>query len=274
MDVMTKKKKIPLEQQIRHRINAGRVALKNQIDFFEKNLGLVTSEWKDDDTRVTFADFAISEKMFSELRASFPQDHFFSEESNPQDEAVTLEQPFAWVLDPIDGTNNYFLGVPICAISLALLHKGTPIYGFIYDSLRKRLIQGGPKFGLQDGCDRAKAEDEALDPKKTTVALHFPMKGEQLERLNPLLNTYRVRASGSAALNVAYAAIGKLSGTLDFKVKVWDIAAGYALMLAGGGEFRFIGEPAFPMKTFDVSGDYTPFYAGSKAVVEYLDGLL
>ena len=52
-----------LQQDIRHRINAGRVALLSQVDFFERNLGLIASEWKEDDTRVTFADFAISEKI-------------------------------------------------------------------------------------------------------------------------------------------------------------------------------------------------------------------
>lgn len=268
------KPRLTFAQTLRHRINAGRVALKNQIDFFERNLGLVSSDWKEDNTRVTFVDYAISEKIFAELKTSFPQDHYLSEESNPTDETIELTSAFSWVLDPIDGTNNYFLGIPVCAISLALLHKGTPIYGYVYDLSRKRLIQGGPKFGLQDGCERAKVIEGDLDTRYSAVAMHFPMSAAQLQAMQPLLETYRVRSSGSAALNIAYSAIGKLVGTLDYKVKVWDIAAGYALILAGGGEFRYCAEPVFPLQTFSVTSDFTPCYAGSQAFVRYVDSLL
>ena len=54
-------------EQVRHRINAGRVAIRSQISFFSRQFGQVSSEWKPDETRVTFADFAISEKLTSEL---------------------------------------------------------------------------------------------------------------------------------------------------------------------------------------------------------------
>jgi len=267
------KRKSTLERAVRHRINAGRVALNNQVGFFTDHLGAVASEWKEDDTRVTFADYAISEKLFAELAASFPNDHFFSEESNPTDGVVELASPFAWILDPIDGTHNYYLGIPSCAISLALLYKGTPIYGYVYDLSRRRLIQGGPQYGLQDGCERAKVVAGELDPRHSTIALHFPMQQGQLDTLQPILATYRVRCSGSAALNIAFSAIGKLVGTIDYKVKVWDIAAGYALVLAGGGEFRFIEEPVFPLQRFSVSADFTPFYAGSQAFVAQMHAL-
>lgn len=261
-----------MQQDIRHRINAGRVALLNQVEFFERNLGLIASEWKEDDTRVTFADFAISEKIFAELRTSFPQDEYFSEESNPQDEAVSLSAPFAWMLDPIDGTNNYFLGIPTCAIALAILYKGTPIYGFIYDLSRKRLIQGGPKHPTQDGNDRGKVKsaESFVEKKQRLIALHFPVSTAQLEQLKPVLTEQRIRCIGSAALGLAHAAIGKLDGCIDYKVKVWDVAAGYALLRGAGGEFHFIGEPVFPLKSFSVNLGFTPFYAGSPAFCDFV----
>lgn len=267
------KRKLTFAQNVRHRINAGRVALKQQIGFFERNLGQVPSAWKEDNTRVTFADYAISEKIFAELRASFPTDHFFSEESNPSDDPVELTSAFSWILDPIDGTNNYCLGIPVCAISLALLHRGIPIYGYVYDLSRKRLIQGGPSFGLQDGCERSQVVAGDLDPKYSTIALHFPLASDHLQALQPLLQTYSVRCSGSAALNLAYCAIGKLTGAIDYRVKIWDIAAGYALVLAGGGEFRFAGKPAFPLQSFSVNSDYTPCCAGNQAFMRYVSSI-
>ena len=60
--------------QLRHRINAGRVAVKAQTAFFGRQFGQVASEWKADDTRVTFADFAISENVFAALRRDFAED--------------------------------------------------------------------------------------------------------------------------------------------------------------------------------------------------------
>ena len=108
-----------MHPDLKHRVNAARVAVLDQVEFFTRYFGEVNSEWKPDDTRVTFADFAISERIIAELRSSFPEDDFCSEESNPQDECITLSGKYAWILDPIDGTNNYALGIPMCAISLA-----------------------------------------------------------------------------------------------------------------------------------------------------------
>ena len=66
------------------------------------------------------------------------------------DEAlIHLKNDFAWVIDPIDGTNNFALGFPLCAISLALLYRGTPIYGFVYDYSTQSLIEGGEDYALR-----------------------------------------------------------------------------------------------------------------------------
>ena len=129
---MNRQEQSRYDSGLRHRINAGRVAVRDQIAFFGRQFGQVASEWKEDDTRVTFADFAISEKLFAALRRDFAGDDFCSEESSPLDEELVLDADFGWMVDPVDGTNNYALGFPICAISLALLHRGTPVYGF-YD---------------------------------------------------------------------------------------------------------------------------------------------
>ncbi len=262
-----------VDKQLKHRINAGQVAVANQVDFFHRQFGEVQSDWKEDDTRVTFADFAISEKIFAELRKSFPKDDFCSEESNPLDEVQELQARYAWVLDPIDGTNNYALGIPICAISLALLKNGLPVYGLLYDMSRKILIKGGPGLGLYDGRASARVKSSPVDS-QSLVGLHFPLKPEDYERLRPLLTERRIRSLGSGALNLAYAAVGRLDGAIDYKVKVWDLAAGYALLLAGGGEFHYLGKPVFPLKKFHPRLPPAPFYAGSSCFCQYMQGML
>lgn len=261
--------KAQLDHQIRHRINAGRVALRNQIPFFERQFGEVSSKWKEDDTRVTFADFAISEKLFAELRRDFAQDDFCSEESNPQDETLQLEARFAWVVDPIDGTNNYALGCPFCAISLALLFDGEPIYGFIYDHSIRALYEGGHGWGLLRNGKRVDRDAKAADA-QTMIGLHFPMSEEQLAPLLPLISKYRVRCLGSGALMATYVATGYLTAVVDYKVKVWDIAAAHALCAAVGLRWRFMGDSPFPLRAFHPGMDFSPYIAGSEAFIEEL----
>ncbi|MEO0794111.1 MAG: inositol monophosphatase family protein [Verrucomicrobiota bacterium] len=252
---------------VRHRINAGRVAVQQQIDFFQKQCGQVASDWKADDSRVTFADFAISEKLFAELRGSFPEDDYCSEESNPEDEVMALDAEFAWVLDPIDGTNNYFFGLSMCAISLALLRNGEPIYGFVYDHSRQCLVEGGPGFGVLDGREKSTVKDAPLD-RHCIIAMHFPLKNPDSTVLLPWIEKYRLRSLGSSTLNVTYAAIGKIDGCLDFRVKVWDIAAAYALTMGAGGQFHWYSESPFPLRTFHVEQPLLRFAAGSEAFIE------
>lgn len=255
----------PRAQRRRHRINAGRVAVEAQIAFFHDQFGQVASEWKEDNTRVTFADFAISEKVFATLRRDFPHDDFCSEESNPADEVQQLEAEYAWVIDPIDGTNNYATGFPVCAISLALLENGEPLYGFVYDMARGQMIEGGPGFGLKDGkrTIREIADPGTLDHAGATIGLHFPLPPEVYRALEPMLTKHRIRSIGSATLGLAYTALGQVEGSIEFKAKVWDIAAACALMAAVGREMTFIGESPFPLKTFHVRSPATPYYGGS-----------
>lgn len=250
------------EAELRHRINAGRVAVKDQVAFFDRQFGQVASEWKEDDTRVTFADFAISEKLFAELRRDFPKDDFCSEESNPMDEVMELSAPFAWVIDPIDGTNNYALGFPLCAISVALLYEGSPVYGFIYDHSTGQLLEGGPDHGLLSNQKKLSREQTA-DEAETMLGLHFPMTAEQIRQLTPIMERHRCRAFGSGALTATYVATGYLSGVVDYRVKVWDIAAAYALCCAVGVQFRFLRESPFPLKSFHPRMDFCSYYAGS-----------
>jgi myo-inositol-1(or 4)-monophosphatase len=255
--------------QLRHRINAGRVAVKGQMAFFGRQFGQVASEWKEDDTRVTFADFAISENLFAALRRDFAEDAYCSEEASPQDEVLELGEGFAWVVDPIDGTNNYALGFPICAISLALLHKGVPVYGFIYDYSTEALLEGGAGFGLQRNQKTVNRDRMAADA-QTMLGLHFPMDAELIETLKPLLSKYRVRCLGSGALTAAYVATGYLTGAVDHRVKVWDIAAAYALCGGAGVAFKFIDESPFPLKQFHPQMDFCPYLAGTEAFCEEL----
>ena len=251
-----------MDKALRHRVNAARVAVRNQVEFFNGLRGRVSSEWKADDTRVTFADFAISEKLFSELRRSFAGDQFLSEESGPMDEVVPIEARYAWILDPIDGTNNYALGMAACAISLALLKEGRPVYGWIYDGSTGELFEGGPGGDLLVNGRKTPAARRVFDERSGIVGLHFPLPERRAGQLAHLLEHYRVRSLGSAALHLAYVALGRLDGALDERVRIWDIAAAVCLLMAAGREIHFLDGSPFPLRTFDPQGPFIRYIAG------------
>jgi myo-inositol-1(or 4)-monophosphatase len=262
-----------MDQHLKHRINAGRVAVMNQVEFMHAQFARVESEWKYDNTRVTFADVAISEKIFAELRESFPDDDYCSEESNPNGEVMVLKSSFTWLLDPVDGTNNYAIGMPFCTISLALLRDGVPIYGFLYDMARRRLMEGGPNMPLLDSGERRQVVQTPMQA-QSIVCIHFPLKEKYLKMVEPLLLEHRTRSLGSSAMALGYVAAGFCDGIADFRIKVWDIAAGHALMAAAGGEFHFLEREVFPMTEFHVDLPPNPYYAGSKAFCRKFEELL
>jgi myo-inositol-1(or 4)-monophosphatase len=256
--------------ELRHRINAGRVAIQSQIPFFRKLFGNVASDWKEDNSRVTFADFAISERIMHALREDFSSDDFISEEAVPEDETIQLEATYAWVLDPVDGTNNYALGFSACAISLALLRDGEPIYGYVYDHSSGSLIEGGPGAGLLINGRKVIAPASVQKDSQVLIGLHFPMADSDLKALTPLLTINKVRSLGSIALSSALTATGYLGAIFETKGHLWDIAAGAALMLGAGRKVTFQGQPAFPVRAFCYRSQPYRMIAGDEKRVDFI----
>ena len=156
-----------------HRIEAAKQAVLAQTALMHREFGRAASNWKSDGTRVTPVDIAISEGIVAELTAKFPDDDFFSEELTHAEAPLPLTKRFAWVLDPIDGTNNYAMGIAHCAISLALLENGQPTYGVIYDLARRSLIHGGPGFGVTDGDRVVRVKSGPLH-EQSMIGFHSP----------------------------------------------------------------------------------------------------
>lgn len=246
---------------LRHRINAAQAAVESQRAFFERNFATVASEWKADESRVTFADFAISERIFAALRRDFPDDHYCSEESSPADERLLLAEPYTWILDPVDGTNNYALGLPECGISLGLLSAGRPVYGVIYDFAGRRVVHGGPGSGVFSGQRR-----QSLPGPETISGLmgfQFPVPENYLPGCLRMMERYRPRILGSSAVVALHVGLGVLDGVIDFRAKVWDMAAAAAIIAGAGREVHFVAESPFPLRSFHPDDLAVPFYAGS-----------
>jgi myo-inositol-1(or 4)-monophosphatase len=253
------------------RAEAARRAVLGQTSLLHREFGRAESRWKADGTRVTAVDLAISENIFGELAGAFPEDQCFSEESG-QAGPIAVTSRFSWVLDPIDGTNNFALGIPHCAISLGLMEHGQPVYGCVYDLSRRLLLHGGPEFGVWDGERATRVLDGPLT-RESLVGFHSPVDKAMVGRAERVLSCFKIRALGSATLHLAYVAAGILEGAVDYNVKIWDLAAAAALCLGAGGEIRFLNGPQLPMRRFDLNMARIVYVAGSPRLCEVLEQL-
>jgi myo-inositol-1(or 4)-monophosphatase len=259
------------------RIEAGSEAVKEWVGYFRERFGAVESEWKEDASRVTEADRAISEGILRRLSAKFPSDDLCCEETAGKEE-VRLSGRFGWLLDPIDGTNNYALGIPHCAISLALLEEGVPVYGWVYDFAGNRLVQGGAGLGMRtDDRPVERVAPVSGDP-NVPVGLQFPVGAGALDRFRFLLRSRRVRSLGSSTMEGLYVALGQFEGAVDFRVRAWDIGAFVAFFRETGTPHRFLREAPFPLRTFSAHIPPCPYLAGTpefcRTVEEAVQGLV
>ena len=255
------------------RIAAAKRAVSAQTGLLHREFGRAESHWKSDGTRVTAVDLAISENIFGELRAQFPADQFFSEELAETDAPIPVTAEFSWVLDPIDGTNNFALGLPHCAISLALCVRGEPVYGVVYDLSRRTLLHGGPGFGMRD-AEREVRVSTAPISKETLVGFHSPFDKSLLPLATGVLSQFKIRGLGSATLHLAYVAAGILDGCVDYNVKIWDLAAAIPLVRGAGGEVHFLNGEQLPMRQFDLKMKRIIYVAGSPAMCARLQSLM
>ncbi len=177
------------------------------------------------------------EAIVRELKRAYPRHAILAEESG-----AAGNNPLTWVIDPLDGTHNYLRGIPHFSVSIALLDHGEPMYGVVYDPRRDELFttsRGDGAF-LNDRRIRV-GKRESLDG--AMLCTGFPFR--QREHLKPQLAMVErlleqaedLRRTGSAALDLAYIAAGRLDGYFELGLKPWDMAAGCLLVREAGGTF-------------------------------------
>jgi myo-inositol-1(or 4)-monophosphatase len=183
---------------------------------------------------------ALIEKI---LRAAFPEIPVLGEEGISGD----MSAAYRWVVDPIDGTVNYFFGMPHAAVSIALEHEQKSVVGVIYDPFTDEIwtaVKGGPTRlnGKIVRVSKRGRVDEAV------VAMGFSKSKENLAKSMPHLmrlaqRTKKIRIMGSAALELAYVACGRLDAYVERRINLWDVAAGSLLVENAGGEFYTLPAP-------------------------------
>lgn len=177
------------------------------------------------------------DEAIRELRRAMPDVGVLGEESGQSGNTRTT-----WVIDPLDGTSNYIRGLPHYCVSIAMVENGEPIHGVIYDPIRNELFTASKGSGALLNGVRIRVADRK-DLTGAVLATGFaPRERERLSaqlRCTDLLLTEHggedIRRAGSAALDLAYVACGRVDGYFEAGVKPWDIAAGVLLVREAGG---------------------------------------
>lgn len=144
-----------------------------------------------------------------------------------------------WIVDPIDGTYNFFKGLDLCCISIALWEGMTPILGVIYEFKSNRLYTG--IVGEGAWCNDESIHTSEIDRlEKASLATGFPVyrdySDQALTRFTDSVKCFKkIRMFGTAATSIAYVALGGVDVYIEEDIMLWDVAAGVALVLAAGG---------------------------------------
>lgn len=217
--------------------------------------------WKGPGDRVTDVDVAIESRFVEQIRARFPDDGIVAEERLAADPGA---REFVWVVDPLDGTNNYALGIPCYAVSIGVLRGGLPHAGVVHDPNSGFTCWARRGHGASAGERPLVLESRPLSA-ASNVSSRVPLDPDLTPIVMGWLQRYKFRGFGSVALHLAYAAIGALDVVLDHKATLWDVAGGAAVLLEAGGSMTDpYGRPLFPPDPAAYRGAPMPFLAGNR----------
>ncbi|WP_290651584.1 inositol monophosphatase family protein [Aquisalimonas sp.] len=184
---------------------------------------------------VSDVDRSAEHEIIGTLQRAYPDHEFLGEEGGSQGNSE-----YVWIIDPLDGTTNFVHGLPHFSVSIALQHKGRLEVGVIYDPVRQELFTA------------TRGNGATLDGHKIRVRTHKSIEGRLIgtgfpfrhpQHMDAYLGQFQavvqragdLRRAGSAALDLAYVAAGRLDGYWELGLKPWDVAAGALLVREAGG---------------------------------------
>jgi len=192
---------------------------------------------------VTAVDLAIEREFREGIVRRFPGHGVWGEEEGREGAGSEFE----WIVDPVDGTVNFTAGIPLCAVCLALRHRGRIVLGVVHNPFTREFYYAARGLGAWLNQDRIKVGG-ASNLSEAVLACAFSSKAtpdRDLEfrafgELNDL--SRGCLRTGSAAINFAYVASGRLGGAWGRGTKIWDIAAGVVLVEEAAGKVTFLEE--------------------------------
>ena len=235
------------------------IALGKLAETAAREAGRILREDKQQLRQVTFSDQrdvklaadAAAETLIRQRLAAGSALPVYGEELGG-DSGLIDRGELVWVVDPLDGTFNYLRGNPLCAVSIGLMRGEEPLLGVIYDFNQDRLYKGSVAEAFTtNGSTNPIQWAESLSG--ACLCTGFPVgmsrDADSMARFVALLAPYKkVRMVGTAALALAMVANGQVDAYYETNIRLWDVAAGLALVKAAGGALKITrGNPALPL---------------------------
>jgi len=226
-------------------LEAGEVHAK----YFDRDLQIDEKSGTHD--LVTEADFESERIIVETIRQQFPDHNFLAEEERYE----TTDSEYTWIIDPLDGTNNFASGIPVFCASVALACKGELIAGAIYDLTRDELFYASPGEGAYLNGQRIRVNDAGILSQAILATGFFYDRGPDMK--NTLRNIEKfflsdvrgIRRFGAAALDMAYVASGRFTGFWEFSLHPWDFAAGKLIVEEAGGMVTGLHGEELPLES-------------------------
>ncbi|HET6247172.1 MAG TPA: inositol monophosphatase [Tepidisphaeraceae bacterium] len=258
-----------LKQDLQFAIELARGAGKVVLGHFGKVERLTKTHIAAQDEAVTEADRASQRYIVAGIRRRFPGDGIVGEESETGS-SITFDAPDpngrVWVIDPIDGTNNFIAGLGNFAVCIALMEAGMPVVGVVYDVTRDLAYSAAAGEGAWCGNQRLQARSTPMSASSMIMLTSnlLTSAGKCPAWVDRFLcqTDWKIRMLGSAALEAISVAAGVAHGAITLNGKLWDIAAPAAVVLEAGG---IITDPKgggiFPFNLKNYQGAKVPFLA-------------
>lgn len=217
---------------------------------------------------VSEVDRIAEQEIIEILLHAYPDHSILAEESGEH-----AGSEYCWIIDPLDGTTNYLHGYPQYAVSIALKHKERLEQAVIFDPLRDELFSASRGSGAQLNDRRIRVSKVKKMP-EALLGTGFPFKTQ--DKLDVWIDTFRsmltgssgIRRAGSAALDLAHVACGRLDGFWEFGLKPWDMAAGCLLIEEAGGLVSDMLEPISALKTGNILAGNPNIYKQMTAILK------
>lgn len=183
---------------------------------------------------VTDADYAAEDYIISKIKSKFPNHKILSEEGGVGGNGGG---DYLWIIDPLDGTTNFSLEIPVFCVSIALAYQEEIIIGAVYDPIHNELFFGWKNKGAFLNGKKISISD-AADPKKSRLMMSWidPDSALPIQAKLSKNDFRRWRINGSAAMSFANFAVGRGSAYVAFAYKLWDIAAGIIIAKEAGAK--------------------------------------
>ena len=196
----------------------------------------ITSKGRND--FVTEIDQAAEREIIGQIRKLYPKHSFLGEESG---EIQGDDRETVWIIDPLDGTTNFLHGFPVFAVSIACQHRGKLEHAVVYDPMRQELFTASRGSGAHLDNHRMRvSKQRGLEGALVSTGFPFRANLQHIDAYIAMMravmeHTAGLRRPGSAALDLAYVAAGRVDAFWEIGLKPWDTAAGTLLIQEAGG---------------------------------------